>query len=77
MPSSEHFSKRNLVELVDNGEEFIRRQEAIILGARREIHIQSYIFESDQTGLIIVKALQEAAKSKEIKIYILVDAYGS
>lgn len=77
MTSTEHFSKRNLVELVDSGEEFIRKQEAIILGAVREIHIQTYIFESDETGLRIVKALKEAAKSGEIKIYVLVDAYGS
>jgi len=77
MPSSENFSKRNLVALVDSGEEFISRQEAIISGALREIHLQSYIFESDQTGLRIVQALKDAAKSKELKIYILVDAYGS
>ena len=76
-PGQERYLKRNQVELVKSGEEFIARQEEIIAKAVREIHIQSYIFEPDETGLRIIVALKEAALNRGVKIYILVDAYGS
>ncbi|MGY8914389.1 MAG: phospholipase D-like domain-containing protein [Flavobacteriales bacterium] len=44
--------------------------------AEKEIHLQTYIFENDETGNSIVACLKEAAQRK-VKVYLLLDAYGS
>jgi cardiolipin synthase len=48
----------------------------LINEAEHLIHFQFYIFEPDQTGREIADALIAAAK-RGIKIYLLLDAYGS
>lgn len=64
------------VELVHSGEDYFIRLLQIISNAKSEIHIQTYTFEYDSTGLEIAKALKEAA-SRNVKVYLLLDAYGS
>jgi cardiolipin synthase len=64
------------VSLVHSGEDYFSRLEQIILDAKTEIHIQTYIFEYDSIGKKIISALKEAA-SKNVKIYILLDGFGS
>lgn len=64
------------VELVHSGEDYFSRLLAIISLAQIEIHLQTYIFENDSTGIKIANALKEAA-SRQVKIYVLLDAYGS
>ncbi|WP_291122393.1 phospholipase D-like domain-containing protein [Flavobacterium sp. UBA6046] len=46
------------------------------MDSKFEIHIQIYIFENDTTGKKIIEALKEAA-SRNVKIYILIDGFGS
>jgi cardiolipin synthase len=48
----------------------------IIENAKEEIHLQTYIFEGDATGLTIAKTLKRAANNK-VKVFLLLDAYGS
>lgn len=62
--------------LVHSGEDYFFRARDIILNAQSVIHIQMYIFENDATGLEIINALKEAA-IRNVKIYILLDGYGS
>ena len=64
------------VVLVHSGEDFFNRLEQIILDAKTEIHIQTYIFDYDTTGKKIISALKEAAL-RNVKIYILLDGFGS
>jgi cardiolipin synthase A/B len=64
------------VELVHSGEDYFSRLRQLISSAQSEIHLQTYIFENDATGLEIASALKEAANRK-VKIYILLDGYGS
>lgn len=64
------------VELVHSGEDYFLRLHSIILNAQSEIHLQTYIFDNDSTGIEIVDALKEAA-SRNVKVYVLLDAYGS
>lgn len=64
------------IELVYSGEDYFSRLRNIISKAQDEIHLQTYIFENDRTGLEIAEALKEAAKRK-VKIYVLLDGYGS
>ncbi len=64
------------VELVRSGEDYFLRLEKLIEKAEKEIHLQTYIFENDETGNRIVACLKEAAQRK-VKVYVLLDAYGS
>jgi cardiolipin synthase len=64
------------IVLVHSGEDYFLRLRNIISKAQNEIHIQSYIFENDTTGLEIAEALKEAANRK-VKVYVLLDGYGS
>jgi cardiolipin synthase len=69
-------STTKFIELVHSGEDYFSRLERIILESKSEIHIQTYIFEYDSIGKKIIAALKEAA-SRNIKIYILLDGFGS
>ena len=64
------------VELVHSGEDYFLRLEKLIAKAEKEIHLQTYIFENDDTGNRIVSCLKKAAQRK-VKVYVLLDAYGS
>jgi cardiolipin synthase len=64
------------VILVHSGEDYFLRARNIILNAQSEIHLQTYIFENDATGIEIINALKEAA-NRNVKIYVLLDGYGS
>ncbi len=75
--TKERFLKSNRVELVQSGEDFFSRLENIIRGAVNEIHLQIYIFEPDETGRRIMEALKASALLRKVKIFVLIDAYGS
>jgi cardiolipin synthase len=62
--------------LVHSGEDYFSRLEQIILEAQTEIHIQTYIFDYDTIGKKIIDALK-IATSRNIKINILIDGFGS
>jgi len=64
------------VELVHSGEDYFERLEKLINAAEKEIHLQTYIFENDETGSRIAACLKAAALLN-VKIYVLLDAYGS
>lgn len=74
--SSGQYLMGNLVEVVQSGDDFILRMETLINKATSEIHIQSYIFEPDETGQRIMRVLI-AASLRKVSVFILVDAYGS
>lgn len=69
-------SSTKFIELVHSGEDYFSRLERIILESKIEIHIQTYIFEYDTVGKKIIAALKEAA-SRNVKILILIDGFGS
>ncbi len=64
------------IKLVHSGEDYFLRLKKIINRAQKEIHLQTYIFENDETGKSIATCLKEAAQRK-VKVYVLLDAYGS
>jgi cardiolipin synthase len=64
------------ITLVHSGEDYFSRLERLIFNAQTEIHIQTYIFDYDTTGKKIIEALKKAA-AKNVKIYILLDGFGS
>lgn len=64
------------VELVHSGTDYFSRLEQLINDSKKEIHFQTYIFDTDSTGLRIVEALKRAA-NRGVKIYLLLDGFGS
>jgi cardiolipin synthase A/B len=70
------FVPGNRVTLLRNGAEFFPALEAAIRGARREVHLQTYIFRADATGRRIADALQDAAR-RGVAVHLLVDGFGS
>lgn len=76
LPVLRRGATRNRVKLLQSGPDFFRELERQIQSARHEIHIQTYIFEDDETGLPIIHALLDAA-GRGVNVYVLVDAYGS
>jgi cardiolipin synthase A/B len=73
---NEDIQSAEKVELVFSGEDYFSRLKSIIANAKTEIHLQTYIFEHDSTGIEIANALKEAVLRK-VKVYVLLDAYGS
>lgn len=72
----QRFTTRNTVKWVQSGSSFYNELVRLIDSARHEIHLQTYIFASDETGLTVAEALIRAAK-RGVIIFILADAYGS
>jgi cardiolipin synthase len=64
------------VHLVYSGKDYFQRLERIIASARNELHIQTYIFDHDETGKTVIAALKKAA-ARNVKICILLDGFGA
>jgi cardiolipin synthase len=63
-------------KLVHSGTEYFSALQSLIDAAVYEIHFQTYIFLADETGRHVADALLRAAH-RGVKIYLLLDAYGS
>jgi len=63
-------------ELVHSGEDYFLRLCEMISKAKNEIHLQTYIFDYDSTGILIGNALKEAA-ARNVRICVLLDGYGA
>lgn len=72
MPSQE----KDEIRLVHSGNDYFDTLEAIINGAKHSIHFQTYIFDSDETGIQIAIALKKAA-SRGVNVSLVLDAFGS
>ncbi len=70
------YTVRNSVEWIPSGKKYFDTLEQFIDSATHEIHLQTYIFDMDATGLKIAEALIRAALRKT-QVYLFVDAYGS
>lgn len=70
------YQNADSIELVFSGVNYFEVLEKMIDDSRESVHLQTYILETDETGLPILESLKRAAKRK-VAVYILVDAYGS
>ena len=66
----------NRLTLLRNGAEYFPALEAAIDHARREIFLESYIYEYDVTGRQISAALERAAR-RGVTVHLLLDGFGS
>ncbi len=70
------YSRASRVELVKSGNDFFQRAEQIIGNSKHKIHLQTYIFSDDSTGMHTIKLLSAAVK-RGVKVCLLIDAFGS
>ena len=72
----EAYTERNRVALINTGDAYFQRMEALIDGARQAVHLQVYILADDETGARVGNALVRAAR-RGVVVYLLVDGYAS
>jgi cardiolipin synthase len=73
---AEHYTNLNRVELVRGGKPYFDRLLQMIGSAQETIHVQTYIYDSDETGQLVADALAGAVK-RNVQVYLLADGYAS
>ncbi|WP_374347902.1 cardiolipin synthase ClsB [Chitinimonas sp.] len=66
----------NRLQLLCNGREYFPALLAVISTARREVFIESYLFEADDIGRAVSAALIRAAR-RGVATHLLVDGFGA
>jgi cardiolipin synthase len=69
-------TKKNKVELIQGGKDYFTLLIKLINEATQSIHFQTYIYDEDETGNEVTDALIAAA-GRGVKIFMLLDRYGS
>jgi cardiolipin synthase A/B len=73
---SESITRGNDLKFHDNGEEAFGDFIALINGAQRSIHIETYVLKADATGSAIIERL--IARAQEgVEVRLLIDGFGS
>lgn len=66
----------NRIDLLQNGEAFFPALCAAIDAATHQVHLETYIFNLDDTGLSVLEHLQQAC-NRGVKVRVVIDGYGS
>ena len=66
----------NRIDLLRNGEDFFPALCKSIDEARRLVHLETYIFNLDKTGLLVLEHLQKACE-RGVKVRVVLDGFGS
>ena len=72
----EQYTSRNRISLVHSGEDFFSLLLKLLDKAKLTIHLQTYIYENDETGRKVAEALKSAA-TRGVSVYLHVDGYAS
>jgi cardiolipin synthase len=70
------YTHHNKVRLVHGGADYFSTLVQLIDKATNTIHLQTYIFDGDETGQLVSTALLRAA-GRQVQIFILLDGYAS
>jgi cardiolipin synthase len=70
------FIDGNRITLLMSGTQYFPALTAEFDAARREIHLETYIFENDATGRAVADALMRAAR-RGVVTHVMVDGFGS
>lgn len=77
MPSAKNiFSLQNKVTLIRGGAGYFNTLLELINNATESIHIQTYIYDEDETGKQVAEALKEAVLRK-VEVHLMADGYAS
>lgn len=74
-PQPEFFGCKQL-SLIRSGQEYFELVENLINHATHTVHLQAYIFHSDETGKRVGRALKNAAR-RGVQVFVVVDGYAS
>lgn len=74
--SPKNYSDCNKVKLIRGGREYFELLLRLINKAEVSIHLQTYIYDTDETGYLIADALKAAVK-RNVQVYVLADGYAS
>jgi len=66
----------NKVELVRGGKDYFDLLIKMLNEAKESIHLQVYILNNDETGRMVIDALEAAAR-RGVAVYVMVDGYAS
>jgi cardiolipin synthase A/B len=75
-PYDNGYTTNNKVRLVRGGREYFDLLLTMIARAKDTIHLQTYIFDDDETGILVAEALKQAVQRK-VQVYLLADGYAS
>src|SRR6187399_919744 len=70
------FTLPNKAALIHSGKPYFKTLISLIESAQKEIHLQVYIFEADETGTVVSDALISAA-NRGVRVFLLLDGFGS
>jgi cardiolipin synthase A/B len=70
------YTAANKVQMVRGGADYFSLLHRLINDARHHLHLQTYIFDADETGIQVAEALMQAAR-RGVKVYVLADGYAS
>lgn len=70
------FTELNKAELIRGGKQYFDRLLQIINNAGTSLHLQTYIYDDDETGQQVAEALKAAAE-RGVEVYLQVDGYAS
>lgn len=70
------FTGPNHIQLVRGGKDYFDTLLRLIRQAQETIHLQTYIFDHDETGREVAAALMDAAR-RGVAVFVLVDGYAS
>jgi cardiolipin synthase A/B len=73
---SDQYTSRNRVSLVYSGEDYFSLLLKLIEHAKYSIHLQVYIFDTDETGLQVLDALKNAS-NRGVAVFLHIDGYAS
>jgi cardiolipin synthase A/B len=70
------YSFRNRVKLIQGGAGYFLVMKDMIRQAKDAIHLQTYIFDHDETGISIGEELMSASR-RGVQVFVLLDGYAS
>ncbi len=70
------YSSYNKIKLIRGGKPYFDLLLQLIDQAEETIHLQTYIFDDDETGNLVAEALKAAARRK-VTVHLLADGYAS
>jgi len=70
------YSSTNQASIIRGGKPYFDLLLHLINNATEFIHLQTYIFDDDETGTLVAEALKAAAR-RNVSIYLLADGYAS
>lgn len=70
------YTSHNKAKLIRGGEAYFTLLVQLIEQAQQTIHLQTYIYDEDETGLVVAEALIAAAQ-RGVAVYLVADGYAS